>query len=178
MQYISTAINARTCSHYAAFTKISTGEQNLKLGGSKEQESSPLLRSAARTPRKAGHTETASSHSRSCSTAGDLCRIAPPSPLLFSLSLSLAFSFAFGADEIFPLEHAEICTNKSREIPVGFFGRALLLFLSTGDECVDLRAEQRRLDGAKYCCFYDKNNGDRGEELMRSLNFFSPFYLA
>jgi len=80
-------------SHYAAFSKISTGEQNLKLGGSKEQESSPLLRSAARTPRKAGHTETASSHSRSCSTAGDLCRIAPASPLLlffffFSLSLS------------------------------------------------------------------------------------------
>jgi hypothetical protein len=97
-------------SHYAAFSKISTGEQKLNLGGSKEQESSPLL--AARTPRKAGHTEMASSRSRSCSTAGDLCRIAPPSPsssssspLSLSLTLSLtlkvrAFSFAFGADEI------------------------------------------------------------------------------
>ena len=37
---------------------------------------------------------------------------------------------------------------------------------------MDLRAEQRRLDGAKYSCFYDRNNGDRGEELMRSLDFF------
>jgi len=106
-------------SHYAAFSKISTGEQNLKLGGSKEQESSPLLRSAARTPRKAGHTETASSHSRSCSTAGDLCRIAPAS-LPPSPKGVRAFSFAFGADGIFALEPAEICTDKTREIPVGF----------------------------------------------------------
>lgn len=52
-------------SHYAAFSKISAGEPNLKLAASEEQESSPLLRSAARTPRKAGNAETASSHSRS-----------------------------------------------------------------------------------------------------------------
>jgi len=91
--------------HCAALSKI------FSVGGKsqatrRKQESSPLLRSAARTPRAADDAETASSHSRSCSTAGDLHRIAPPPHLPSFLFLSLAlqvrvFSSGFGQDKAF-----------------------------------------------------------------------------
>jgi len=74
--------------HCAALSKIfSMGAKSQATR--RMQKSSPLLRSAARTPRAADDAETASSHSCSCSTTGDLHRIAPPPHLPSFLFLSL-----------------------------------------------------------------------------------------
>ena len=72
--------------HWARFFSMGAKSQATR----RMQKSSPLLRSAARTPRAADDAETASSHSRSCSTAGDLHRIAPPPHLPSFLFVSLA----------------------------------------------------------------------------------------
>lgn len=163
---------------YATFCEISAGEPNLKLAGSKEQERTPLLRSAARTRRRAGDTETASIHSRSCSTAaGDLCRISA-SPLLFlSLSLTLsevrAFAFARWNSHEFTEELRSPCKSERN------WTAACSFFYLPPEKASKWAvwiweqewAEQRRLDGAKYW-FAFMAAVMATEALMRSLDFF------
>ena len=132
--------------HCAALSKIfSMGAKSQATR--RMQKSSPLLRSAARTPRAADDAETASSHSCSCSTTGDLHRIAPPphlpSFLFLSLTLQVRVFFlwlwtrqGFCLESLFILQHAENSHGfteeapsryKSERTPPCFLNGALLL---------------------------------------------------
>lgn len=83
---------ARLTSQYATFSRIEQGNNKFWGKAKRKQESSPLLRSAARAPRRADDAETASSSGHSCTTPRNLCCIAPPSRP--SLSKTSLFSFA------------------------------------------------------------------------------------